>query len=243
MKTLHDYLQEVTTASEGDDMKPMKVIAEQNNEDLALWNTEDDRWSRRAKHPLRLNEIEINETYWEIGDVALFESQQVEITIPKGPNNTVGIMLDGQTKMVRSAKLTKISEGVMGGLQALNPINRIMQLAGLETTPVQSQLDLELSEETVETLENNNEFIEEADGSSMFDQLFNVNMQGPFKNNPDAARVATIGDILTALEVQIQPLQGKVPNDMLTKMTAAVAIGVTLIQTAKSMLQPTKPVS
>jgi len=114
-------------------MKPRHIMAPQDSIKEALWNSTNDRWSRNAKHPLPINEREIEvEMQWEKGDIAVYESKDVEINIPNGPDGTVGIILEGKLKMVSKSKLSEsVLGGTMGTVQAIAPINRIMQLAGL----------------------------------------------------------------------------------------------------------------
>jgi len=226
MKNLKDYLSTIQAVPQETDMKPMKIVAEQNNTDIVLWNTEEDRWSRRAKHPLRLNEIStVSDVLWEKGEIAIYESQPVEITIPRGPSGTTGVIIEGRTKMVLASKLTKIDEGVLGGMQPLNPINRMMQLAGLSTATI--------TEPVLEDAE-----ILETDTTNMFEQLFKANLNGEYRNNPDAARLATIGEVMTGLASQIGLLQGKIAPDLETKINVAVGLGAAIMQAAKSMTQP-----
>jgi hypothetical protein len=225
MKTFLDYIAQVRGTTEDTDMKPMKIVAEQTNEDLVLWNTENDRWSRKAKHQLRINEVDTEQCItWEKGDIAVYESHAVEVTVPKGPNGTIGILFEGRTKMVLVSRLERLDEGVLGGMQPLNPINRIMQLAGIGTPTI--------VEPVVETEE-----IEEADSTNMFQQLFNANLNGEYRNNPDAARLATIGQIMVGLESQVEPLRGKVTSDLENKINMAVGLGAALMTAAKSMTQ------
>jgi hypothetical protein len=159
----------------------------------------------------------------------MFESQLVQVKIPSGPNGTVGIAIDGKTKMVRATKLSKIDEAVMGGVQSLNPINRMMQLAGI-SVPVTMSPSTAPVEETVA--------LEEADASNMFEQLFKANFAGEYKNNPAAARLATVGQVMVGLESQIAELRSQVPPDLLNKLNVIAGLGASLIQTSKAMLQP-----
>ena len=163
---------------------------------------------------------------WEKGEVAVYESQAVEITIPQGPNGTIGILLEGRTKMVLGSRLSKIDEGVMGGMQPLNPINRMMQLAGI-SSPIIAEPVLE------------DEQIAEADSTNMFEQLFKANLNGEYRNNPDAARLATIGEVMAGLDSQVEPLRGKVTPDLENKINMAIGLGAALITAAKNMTKAT----
>jgi hypothetical protein len=245
MKTLKDYFENLQVNTGDANMRLKKIVAEQNDQGIALWNTEQDRWSRRAKHPLRINEISIeNPVVWEQGEIAIYESQQVEISIPDGPDGTTGIILEGRTKMVMTSKLTKLDENVLGGMQPLNPINRIMQLAGI-SVPATLEPAAERTEESAGSAINNedvvDDILEEADSTNMFESLFRANLNGEYRNNPDAARLATIGDIMVGLESQITPLHGKVTPDLESKLNVAVGLGAALITAAKAMLKPQQP--
>ena len=114
-------------------------------------------------------------------------------------------------------------------MQPLNPINRIMQLAGLSTSNIVKPVAETESEPAI---------IEEADATNMFEALYKANANGEYKNNPDAARVATIGQIMVGLESQVEPLRGKLAADMEQKLNVAVGLGAALITAAKNMLKP-----
>jgi len=242
MKNLKAYINEIdatllipVTTMEDTDMSPMKIIAEQNDGDEALWNTTQDRWSRRAKHPMNLClKSTIKESSWEIGDRAMYQGKEVEVVIPSGPNSTVGVIVEGRKRMVLESKLTRIDEFVMGGIQSLDPLNRMMQLAGLSVPSV-----TEPHADTMSETENTEEqILAEDDATNMFDQLFKSNFSGQYRNNPAAARLATVGQILAGLGTQAQDLKGQISDDMANKINASIGLGAALIQAANAMLQP-----
>lgn len=241
MKTLIEYFNEInpdkskmiTASVESDEMKPLKIVAPLNDIDETLWNSKEDRWSRNAKHQISADDIDTRHI-WEKGDFAIYEGQEVEVLVSKGPNFTVGISLNGRTKMVKENKLTPLAEGVMGGLLALNPLNRMMQLAGLSSgnpNPVKEESEL--------TPTSLNDVISEDDTTNMFTQLFKANLNGEYRNNPPAARLATVGEILAGLSSVTGELTGKVDPNLLSKLTAAIGLGPALLQQAKAMTQDT----
>lgn len=244
MKNLKDYLKEInfqTTGLENDiktestDMKHQKIMAPQNSTTDALWNSHKDRWSRKAKHQLNLSEkSNIASIVWEKGDKAIYNDQEVEIMVAKGPRNTVGIMYEGQMQMVNAKSLSKLDESVMGGLTELSPLNRMMQLAGISNPTIVSPTTEADEHETTTA-----EIIEEADTTNMFEALFNANFGGEYRNNPEAARLATIGQVLVGLESQISPLAGKIDPGLQEKLNVAMGLGASLMSTAKTMLKPT----
>jgi hypothetical protein len=243
MKTLLQYFDDLTplatdtTAAailEVDAMRKMKITTQVSlDETEGLFNTVDDRWSRRAKHPLSqtelMNAADISE--FSKGDTAVYEGRYVEVRIPLGPNGTSGVMLEGHLKMVNRSKLSKIEEGVMGMMKPLGPLNRMMQLAGLEhSSPV-----LE-ADDAVEEVQP----IEEADAAgTMFDNLYQANLNNPiYKNNPAAARVATIGEVLAGMQSMIAELPTDLPGNISTQLKAVPGIGANLIKTASAMTKP-----
>jgi len=226
MKNLQEYINELQQGETN--MKPPRIMAPQSSSKEELWNSSYDRWSRNAKHPITVNEIvelsndDINEdqTTWNIGDKVMYNNQSVEIKILNGPDGTVGIIYEGKLKMVTTDTL---NEGVMGGMTELAPLNRMMQLAGISNP----------------TIVGEDQQLIEADATNMFNQLFRANVSGEFKNNPPAARLATVGQIMVGLGSMVNELktQDNIPPDLATKLDTAVGLGAFLIQSAQEMLK------
>lgn len=226
--------------SEVDAMRKLKITTEVDlDETEGLYNTTDDRWSRRAKHQLSKNEIlnaaDVSE--FSKGDAAIYEGNKVEIRIPNGPNGTSGIMLEGHLKMVKRSALQPLSENysLVSGITALGPINRIMQLAGLEHSG--SVVEAEFTDE--ETLENST-LEEDKSAGTMFDQLYQTNLNKPeYKNNPNAAKVATVGMVLAGLQEMLGTLPEGVPPNITNQLKMVPGIGANLIKAATDMTKPT----
>lgn len=221
--------------SEVDAMKKPKITTEVDlDETEGLYNSTADRWSRRAKHHLSKNELLSAADTFEFvkGETAVYEGHEVEVRIPVGPNGTAGIMLEGHLKMVKRSSLDRLDENysLVSGVKPLGPINRIMQLAGLEHSGAVTESE-PVSEET----------IEEVGGSgTMFDQLYKANLNNPaYKNNPDAAKVATVGDVLAGLQSIIDGLPDNLPGNVSTQIKMVPGIGANLIKTATAMTKPT----
>jgi len=240
MKSLKTYFQDLTaTSSEGvancvenEAMRPLKKYAQVDlNGSEGLYDTNIDRWSRNAKHHMAKSELAgaMDLPIFEEGDTAIYEGQEVSVKIPQGPKGTTGIMFEGHLKMVHQSKLEKIEEGVMGGLQSLNPLNRIMQLAGLEHTGA-------VSTDTIEEAE----VVTEADAAGMLSQLVASAQNMPqYKNNEEAARLYVIGSILSEIyqDVTTNKLQTVVGQGKMTELTPLGAMGADLIKTAQSLSQ------
>jgi hypothetical protein len=108
----------------------------------------------------------------------------------------------------------------------------MMQLAGLSVPTV-----IEPSTDAVEIAEDSKQ-IQEADATNMFDGLFKANASGEFKNNPPAARLATIGQILVSLNSQIEQLGDEIDPGTKSKLDAVLGIGAVMISSARKMLNP-----
>jgi len=240
MKTLREYFNDLTpttadntavTFQEVDTMRKMKITTQVGlDETEGLFNTTSDRWSRRAKHHISQTEImnAADTSEFSQGETAVYEGQEVEVRIPIGPNGTSGIMLEGHLKMVNRSKLAKLEEGVMGMMKPLAPLNRIMQLAGLEHSSA-------VTEETTEA--EDSDVITEADAAvGMFNQLYQANVNSPaYKNNPDAAKIATIGQILASMQSIIQQIPTQSLGPAASQLTTVPGIGANLIKTATAM--------
>lgn len=232
--------------NEVDAMRKLKITTEVDLEETeGLYNTTDDRWSRRAKHQLSKNEIlnaaDISD--FSKGDHAVYEGKEVEVRIPVGPNGTAGIMLEGHLKMVKRSDLQVIEEGfgVMGAMKPLGPLNRIMQLAGLEHSG--AVVETEVDED--EIIDEATEELDEANAAgTMFNQLLTANTNNPaYKNNPSAAKVATIGQVLAGLQGLMTDLPAGMPPATLNQLKMVPGIGANLIKTATAMTKPNSPMT
>lgn len=197
-----------------------------------LYETTVDRWSRNAKHQLAKAELAsaTDQSQFEENEVVVYEGQEVSVKIPLGPKGTTGIMFEGHLKMVHHTKLTKLDEAVMGGVQTMLPINRIMQLAGLEHTGV-----VEPVEESVE----DDDMLSEDAAGTMFTQLLTKNQNDPkYKNNPDAAKIATIGQVLAGLQSVLSDIPDNLPSGIANQLKAVPGIGASLISAAGQLTKP-----
>jgi hypothetical protein len=252
MKSLVEYINEISPNSQEIDMKPPHIMADQTNGDEALWNTTDDRWSRRAKHPLNLSAKASISHAWMRGEIAVYEGQEVEISIPKGPNATVGIVVDGKTRMVREHKLAKINEGVMGGMQPLNPINRMMQLAGISSPTI---MEPTITEEEVEDSatpsqkkifdpDEFSEIVAEADASqsSIATLIDSAEKLPQFSGNREAARLYAIGGLLSAMskEITANPPQTVIGQQHAKELSTIALMGVDLVKAAQDIVKASK---
>ena len=138
-------------------------------------------------------------------------------------------MLESHLKMVHQSKLEKVEEGVLGGLQSLNPLNRIMQLAGLEHSGA-------MTHETIEETE----LLTEADAAGMLSQLVTSATNMPqYKGNEEAARLFVIGSILSEIfkDISNNKLQTVVGQSKMTALNTLGAMGADLIKSAQTLAQ------
>lgn len=220
-------------ATEDSAMRRLKKFAQvdlSGNE--GLYETTIDRWSRNAKHQFNKAELASTpeEPQFDENETVMYEGQEVTVKIPLGPKGTAGIMFEGHLKMVHHSKLTKLDEGVMGGVQTMTPINRIMQLAGLEHTGVVAVEETELAEEQ----------LDEDGAGNMFNQLLTKNQNDPkYKNNPEAAKIATVGQVLAGLESVLKDIPADLPSSIANQLQMVPGIGASLITAASQMTKPT----
>jgi hypothetical protein len=220
---------------EDDAMKKLKRYAQVDiNGEEGLYETTIDRWSRNAKHQLSKGELAGASSIvtFEEGENALYEGHPVEIRIPQGPKGTMGVIFEGKLKMVHHTKIKKIDEGVMGGVQTMSPINRIMQLAGLEHTGVVSS-DQVVSESGDD---DSNETLTEANLTGTFNQLLN-SVPAQFRDNPEAARLYVMGSLISVMakDLQTAPLQTKVGMDKMKTLKLLGPMGADLVKSATDL--------
>jgi hypothetical protein len=111
------------------------------NETEGLYDSRQDRWSRRAKRHFsqaELRNLENAGRIFEERETVIYQNTEVKVKIPEGPRQTVGILFEGKLRMVAKSDLTKLDEMVMG-MTSLSPINRMMQLAGVEPKEIISE--------------------------------------------------------------------------------------------------------
>jgi hypothetical protein len=72
-----------------------------------------------------------------IMEQVVYENQIVDVRVPNGPNNTIGIMLGSTLTMVPAGECVPLNEHVMG-MTPMPSLARMLTLAGVDTLPEQS---------------------------------------------------------------------------------------------------------
>jgi hypothetical protein len=93
-----------------------------------------DKFNRYAKHKKTIQDEEFE---LKSSENVLVNGFEGVVTIPKGPNGTVGIIMDGKLIMVSRDEIQRVDEGVLS-VTGVNPLFRLRELAGLPPAPVQS---------------------------------------------------------------------------------------------------------
>jgi hypothetical protein len=114
-----------------------------------------------------------------------------------------------------------VNEGVMGNLTTLDPLGRMLQLAGVDTPA---------------------ETLQEDAASNTIDQLVKSAINLPqYKGNAEAARLYVIGTLLSAIyqNVQAQPFQTVQAQAKSKALTALGAMGADFIKSSQTAVNPT----
>jgi len=126
------------------------------NETEGLYDSRQDRWSRRAKRHFsqaELRNLENADRIFEERETVIYQNTEVKVKIPEGPRQTVGILFEGKLRMVAKSDLTKLDEMVMG-MTSLSPINRMMQLAGVEPKEIVTEETDQMQKDIYRKLNN-----------------------------------------------------------------------------------------
>ena len=66
--------------------------------------------------------------------MVVYANQLVEVSVPRGPNRTVGVIVNGQTRMVGRSEISRLTEHVITMVQ-MPSLGRLQQLAGVAHSP------------------------------------------------------------------------------------------------------------
>jgi len=233
MKSLNDYINDLDPISTKENaMKKLKKYAQSDLEgNEALYETNADRWSRNAKHQMAKSELSNTEeiTTFEKGETVIYENNEVIVKIPQGANGKVGIMFEGHLKMVSKFKIMKLDEGAIGGMLNIAPLNRMMQLAGINTANIM--------EPVTETILN------ETDVDGMFSQLVTSATNLPqYKGNAEAARLYVIGSLLALIykDITTNKFQTVTGQSKMQELNVLGPMGADLIKSSQSIVQGQK---
>ena len=94
-----------------------------------------DRILKKSKEIEIGEDIDPNVTF-NIGDTVSVKGEEATIKIPSAPRDTVGVMINGELKMVDKKNVRTLDEAVLGmtampGLKPNNDLQRIRELAGM----------------------------------------------------------------------------------------------------------------
>lgn len=165
VKTLTDILgvdknevEEIIERLDVDDISKLISAALDNNEDLVreitgVDKTEDtteeteeelqglvlrkDDAKKRNKKQKNIEEDDEDRSY-SIGDEIVIDGEDATVKIPNAPGDTVGVMINGELKMIDKKKA--VTESILG-MTGMPPISRMRQLAGLPDVAVDETLD------------------------------------------------------------------------------------------------------
>ena len=101
-----------------------------------------DKFGRGAKHKPRFDE----EIDFAIGEDVMVGEVTGQVKIPRGPNGTIGVIMNGQLEMVAETEVSRLDEGVMGVMKPVNPLFRLRELAGLPMTTEDDFAGIEIAD-------------------------------------------------------------------------------------------------
>ena len=87
-----------------------------------------------------------------LGDDVRIGEEEGIVKIQNGPNNTMGVTIDGEMTMVKKNDVNKLEEGILG-MTALQDIRRMKELAGLPVDPMDAAQDTSPLDIEVETVD------------------------------------------------------------------------------------------
>ena len=145
------------------------------------------------------------------------------------------------------ADLQTVTESVQGaiGMTALNPINRMLQLAGVapieETHPPAQQAAIAIAKKKERGEMEETEDLHEADAAGTINQLVTAASNLPqYKGNAEAARLYTMGSLLSAIfqNLKENPMQTMQGQGKAQELSVLGAMGADLIKTSQMMMHP-----
>ena len=212
--------------------KPLKRHAQigESDEQVGLYDTDEDRWSRNAKRHFSKADLQNvlakqQQQEFDLNESVTYQGRQAVVRILRGPNNTVGIMMEGRMRMVKRADIVKLDEGVLGSMTGLEPLNRVMQLAGIAGA--------------YNTGELGEHMIVEDETEQTFSNLSRENLN-QVNQNQQCARLYTVGQMLVAISKQLDPnsYDSTAIKTALSKQNLATTLGpmgISFMQEAKTL--------
>ena len=187
MAKLQEYFSKADSKSKN---KPLRIHTETGlNENVGVFNSKKDKWSRNAKHQLSKK------------DLANVKNNGAEV----------------------------VEEGVIGNLKGIDPLNRLLQLAGLDSGPVVKE-----NFESNDELEEKEELEEDVGSiSRMINTEYNtLSNSADYKDKKDLAVLATIANVLEGLNMMIGKMPSIMPDGVNSQTAQAIknlpAIGIVI---------------
>ena len=122
-----------------------------------------------------------------------------------------------------------VEEGVIGNLKGIDPLNRLLQLAGLDSGPVVKE-----NFESNDELEEKEELEEDVGSiSRMINTEYNtLSNSADYKDKKDLAVLATIANVLEGLNMMIGKMPSIMPDGVNSQTAQAIknlpAIGIVI---------------
>lgn len=131
MENNEELVREITGVNKAED------TTEETEEELRGLVLRKDDAKKKSKKQKNIEEDDEDRSY-SIGDELVIDGEDATVKIPNAPGDTVGVMINGELKMIDKKK--SVTESIIG-MSGMPPINRMRQLAGLPDVAVEETFD------------------------------------------------------------------------------------------------------
>lgn len=280
-----DELTDLVDACVNGDAQAAKEIIGSETESEDELNASDDEHDGMFNHMLSKNkikkidkstkdrilkkskEIEIGEEVdpavtFNIGDTVSVNGEEATIKIPSAPRDTIGVMINGELKMVDKKNVRTLEEAVLGmtampGLKPNNDLQRIRELAGMRdedsfdapepaefpnqppmTPPMSDMHDMDdgMNDDAMgmDGDDMGMDHTSSIEMPDMIDHHDDVPMVSPVTTLPSMASMDTGLEDAVALDNAISDIEGLIPNVKISEYKTLVARLKALVSMAEN---------
>lgn len=139
-----------------------------------------------------------------LGDDVRIGEEEGIVKIQNGPNNTMGVTIDGEMTMVNKKDVNKLEEGILG-MTALQDIRRMKELAGLPVDPMDAAQDTSPLDIEVETVDPQ-AYLAPGPVADIPAEETSI-APAPCPPTPAVAPVAPVAEVPAEIEMSCEPIK------------------------------------